>query len=343
MVDLVGTTLEQQEKELLCHPLIGGVVLFSRNYESLPQLQQLLQDIHGLRTPRLVVAVDQEGGVVQRFRTGFTTLPANRILGKLYDQDRETAYRISGELGWLMAAELAAVGIDISFAPVVDLDWGQSSVIRDRAFHRDPYAVAELASRYIVGQHGAGLKSVIKHFPGHGFVRADSHIDLPVDERDYEILRGEDLIPFEHLAQGYGEGLMTAHVVFPKVDSELVTFSHVWLQHVLRDQLRFSGVVFSDDLNMQAAQVHPAAPERVRTAFQAGCDVVLLCNDRPAVMEVLDELSDYHNPVASLRLLRMRGKPKEHSLPQLRRTHRWKQAADLAVQHNEAHEEELEL
>ena len=343
IVDLEGKELEAEDREILAHPLVGGVILFTRNYESPEQVGELIRQIHQIRTPGLAVCVDQEGGSVQRFRKGFTLLPAAQEFGKLYRKDREEAYRACSSMGWLMAAELRAVGVDISFAPVVDLNWGTSEVIGRRAFDRNPFTVSELASRYIAGMHQAGMKSVIKHFPGHGHVREDSHKDMPVDSRSYQEIQGEDLVPFKHLGSAYDEGLMTAHVIFPEVDETPVTFSHKWLQHVLRDQMGFGGVVFSDDLNMHAARLHAPILPRVRAAFQAGCDVTLLCNNRLAVTQVLEEMGDYHNPVASLRLFRMRGDPGAESLQDLRQTVRWREAAELAARYADADEPELDL
>ena len=343
VVDVAGKELEPEDKEILAHPLVGGLILFTRNFESPEQLDELIRQVHQVRTPGLAVCVDQEGGTVQRFRTGFTHLPAAQTLGKLYRQDREHAYQACTHMGWLMAAELRAVGVDISFAPVVDLDWGTSEVIGRRAFHRDPYTVSELASRYIAGMHQAGMKSVIKHFPGHGHVHEDSHKDMPIDKRNFQKIQGEDLIPFEHLSTAYNEGLMTAHIIFPEVDEVPVTFSRKWLQDILRGQLNFSGVIFSDDLNMHAAHLHEDIESRVRAAFQAGCDVALLCNNRPAVIEVLEHLKEYHNPVASLRLFRMRGIPGAESLQELQRMRMWKEAVELAARYAGADELELNI
>lgn len=343
IVDVSGKELEPEDCEILAHPLVGGLILFTRNYESPEQLEELIRQVHQIRTPGLAVCVDQEGGTVQRFRKGFTRLPAAQAIGKLYRGDREHAYRACALMGWLMAAELRAVGVDISFAPVVDLNWGTSEVIGGRAFHRNPYTVSELASRYIAGMHQAGMKSVIKHFPGHGHVHEDSHKDMPVDRRGFQEIQGEDMVPFEHLGPTYDEGIMTAHIIFPEVDEVPVTFSHKWLQHTLRDQMKFSGVVFSDDLNMHAAHLHEDIESRVRAAFRAGCDVVLLCNNRPAVNEVLDHLKEYHNPVASLRLFRMRGAPGAEPFEGLRQSQMWKEAAELAARYAEEGDSELNL
>jgi len=337
IVDVVGTSLSESDREVLSHPLVGGVILFTRNFESTAQLAELNQQIHAIRTPALAICVDQEGGRVQRFKEGFTPLPASSKFGQSYrrvaDSERDAAYQACHHSGWLMAAEMRAVGVDFSFAPVVDLDWNKSEIIGSRSFHRNPYAVCDLAAQYIAGMHQAGMKSVIKHFPGHGYVSVDSHVDLPEDPREYEQVAVEDMVPFEQIGQAHGEGLMTAHVVFPKVDSMPTTFSPKWLQQVLRDQLNFQGVVFSDDLNMQAARGYGSASERVNSAFQAGCDVALLCNNRPEVVQVLEEMSDHHDPVSSARLSRMRGEVATLSLGELKKTDEWKEAHDIVMQY----------
>ena len=335
LIDLDGPALTPEERELLLHPLVGGAVLFARNYADPEQLRALCAAIHGLRRPPLAVAVDQEGGAVQRFRDGFARLPSLRALGRRYDRERERAYRACSLAGWLMAAELRAVGVDLSFAPVVDLHDRRSEVIgrHERAFHAEPYAVRDLASRYIAGMHRAGMKSVRKHFPGHGRVREDSHVARPVDARSFRELLGEDLVPFAQLDAARDEGVMTAHIVFPQVDDAPVTFSHRWLQHVLRDRLGFEGAVFSDDLSMQAARLHADVAADVAAAFRAGCDVALLCNNRAGVHEVLDRLGEYRNPVASLRLWRLRAAPGAPSLAELRRSGPWREAAVEAEAH----------
>ncbi len=349
IVDFEGTALQPEDCEVLCHPLVGGVILFTRNFEAVAQVVELNEQIRALRSPHLAISVDQEGGRVQRFKDGFTPLPAAASFGKSYrqveDAQRQQAYDACKTSGWLMAAELRAVGVDLSYAPVVDLDWGASEVIGTRSFHRSPYAVNDLASQYIAGMHQAGMKSVLKHFPGHGYVRADSHLSLPEDTRSFTEIYGEDMIPFEHLGQMYKEGLMTAHIVFSQVDDSPVTFSHRWLQHVLRDQLAFEGVVFSDDLNMEAARSYGSAAERAQMAFQAGCDVALLCNNRPEVIEVLDQMGGYRNPVGSARLSRMRGSPVNQTLEELRASEAWQKAHDTVLRYvDEAiREPELDL
>jgi beta-N-acetylhexosaminidase len=326
MLDLAGTALTDEERAMLRHPMCGGVILFTRNFESVGQLADLVREIHALREPRLLVAVDHEGGRVQRFRQGFTHLPPARVFGEAYDREHAEGRRLAEEAGWLMAAELRAVGVDFSFAPVLDLGRGVSGVIGDRAFHRDPEAVADLAHHYMAGMQQAGMAAVGKHFPGHGGVREDSHLTLPVDERPLERILEEDLLPFERMVHFGIAGIMPAHVVYPLADPQPAGFSAFWLQGVLRDRLGFSGVIFSDDLSMGGATAAGGYAERARVALHAGCDMVLVCNHPEGACEVLDGIGPYDNPVAGARLARMHGR-KGQPMGELRESERWMQAA----------------
>jgi beta-N-acetylhexosaminidase len=308
MLDLVGTSLAAGERDLLRHPLVGGVILFSRNYESPAQLAALVSDIKAVRTPPVLVAVDHEGGRVQRFRDGFTRLPAAARYGELYDRSPARGLALSELGGWLMAAELRAVGVDLSFAPVLDLNRGISRVIGDRAFHARPEAAAALARAFVRGMQRAGMAAVGKHFPGHGNVEADSHVALPVDPRAFADIQQEDLAVFERLVHHGLAAIMPAHVVYPRVDPQPAGFSRHWLEVLLRGQLGFQGAVVSDDLSMAGAAVIPDRGERARAALSAGCDLVLLCNDREGVAEVLDALGDYGSPVSQVRLARLHGR-----------------------------------
>jgi beta-N-acetylhexosaminidase len=308
MLDVEGSRLSAEDRELLQHPNVGGVILFSRNYESPAQLRELTAAIHALRRPELVIAVDQEGGRVQRFREGFTPLPPVHMLGRLYDLERERALQLAETCGWLMAAELRAHGVDLSFAPVLDLDYGLSDVIGDRAFHRSPEAVARLAGRFAAGMRHAGMAAVGKHFPGHGGVVADSHLALPEDRRPYADLL-DDMQPYGTLIAEGLAGVMVAHVVYKRLDRMPAGFSHWWLGTELRIRLRFQGAIFSDDLSMAGAAIAGSLPQRAAVALQAGCDVVLVCNDRAGAVEVIDSLGDWCEPAAQLRLARMRGRP----------------------------------
>lgn len=308
MVGIGGLTLSAQEAEVLVHPAVGGVILFSRNYESPEQISALVTAIHTIREPKLLVAVDHEGGRVQRFRSGFSRLPPARIFGEIYEHDRARAKRLATAAGWLMAVELRAVGVDFSFAPVLDLDRGISQVIGDRAFHADPEVVTTLAHSYMEGMERAGMAATGKHFPGHGAVEADSHLALPVDERSLEDLLQEDLIPFERLIRWGLAAVMPAHLVYPHVDNCAAGFSTFWLQKILRQRLGFQGVIFSDDLEMEGASVAGGYVERAHAALEAGCDMVLVCNDPQAIQAVVEGINVKPDPVAALRLMRMHGR-----------------------------------
>jgi len=330
MVDLLGTELSAEDRELLLHPATGGVILFSRNFASPQQVHRLVQEIHKLRSPHLLVAVDQEGGRVQRFREGFTRLPPAACYEQRCGQNPRAARQAARELGWLMAAELRAVGIDFSFAPVLDLDFGVSNVIGDRAFAPTPDLVGQLAGAWMLGAREAGMVSVGKHFPGHGGVTADSHLDLPIDGRALDELMQQDLRPFARLIDNGLEGIMPAHVIYSACDGAPAGFSRFWLQDVLRDRLGFTGVIFSDDLSMAAAEHAGCYAERARAALRAGCDMVLVCNHPEGAREVLAELNGYHDPVAQSRMVRLHGRP-ARKLEQLREDPRWHGAVELAA------------
>ena len=308
MVGIAGIELDQVEREVLRHPCVGGVILFSRNYRCREQLRALCDAIHDLRQPPLLIAVDHEGGRVQRFRDGFSTLPAAAQYGMLYDRNPGLACRAARAGGWVMAADLRAGGVDFSFAPVLDLDRGASAVIGDRAFHHDPDAVTTLARAFLAGMRDAGVGGVGKHFPGHGSVAADSHRTLPVDHRSYEDLRLADLVPFERLVASDLAGVMSAHVVFECLDTRPAGFSRRWIRDVLRGELGFQGIVFSDDLDMAAAAAGGDHVERARAALDAGCDMVLVCNDWPAAVAVVDGLQTGPDPVRIARMARMHGR-----------------------------------
>ena len=312
MVDVGGLALTAEERVRLQNPLVGAIILFSRNFQDLAQVRDLVAEIQGVRSPPLLVAVDQEGGRVQRFRDGFYPLPPLRWLGEKYDQNADEGRRLARTCGWLMAAEVLDTGVDFSFAPVVDLDYGASAIIGNRSFHREPEIVAELASAYILGMHKAGMVAVAKHFPGHGYVVADSHLDLPVDPRTLSELSG-DLLPYGRLIRQGVNGVMVAHVRYPQVDGELASLSPYWLRTALRGEFGFSGVIFSDDLSMQALKSEGDMAMRARRSLNAGVDMALICNDPHAVDATLTALNGYSDPVSQIvsqaRLIALRRRP----------------------------------
>jgi beta-N-acetylhexosaminidase len=308
MIDVQGKSLTEEDRELLAHPLVGGVILFTRNFDSVEQLEALVASIRAARTPPILVTVDHEGGRVQRFRKGFTVLPPMRAIGREYDLDAATGRQLARQCGWIMAAELRAVGIDLSFAPCVDLDYGVSSVIGDRAFHRDPQVVAELAIAFMGGMREAGMMATAKHFPGHGAVVPDSHVAMPVDRRPLADL-DEDLYPYRRLMDNGLASVMAAHVVFSDVDGLPAGFSPRWIRDELRGRLGFDGAVFTDDLSMTGAAVVGDMVERSRAALAAGCDVLSLCNNRQGVLQVIDSLRGSGDPLSQVRMARLHGKP----------------------------------
>ena len=308
ILGIEGTELSDADHARLAHPLAGGVILFSRNFESCAQLKALTASIRALRTPTLLICVDHEGGRVQRFRDGFTAIPAMRTLGEMWDSDVALAAGEAQRLGHLLAGELRAHGVDFSFTPVLDIDFGASAVIGDRALHGNPNAVAHLASCLRRGLNAGGCAAVGKHFPGHGFIAADSHVDLPVDERTLDALAVDDLIPFAVLSKEGLEAVMPAHVVYPAVDSLAAGFSRVWLQDILRGRLGFAGLIFSDDLGMAGAHAAGDIVARAEAAAAAGCDMVLACNDHAASDELLSRWKPAAQPDLARRAARMEGK-----------------------------------
>jgi beta-N-acetylhexosaminidase len=310
MADIAGLELTAEDRELLASPAVGGVILFTRNYASPAQLTELCESIHALRAPPLIIAVDHEGGRVQRFREGFTRLPPARLIGRQHDIEAHAGRALAEDLGYVLAAELLSCGVDLSFAPVVDLARGVSEVIGDRAFHRSAEVVGELGQACMAGMRAAGMAAVAKHFPGHGAVVADSHHALPVDRRFLDDI-DEDIAPFGRLIRAGVAGIMMAHVVYPDLDDAPASLSRRWIQEVLRERLDFRGVVFCDDLSMAGAAVAGSMAERADAALAAGCDMLLVCNDRAGAQAVAARLADYSDPVGQVRLARLHGRRSE--------------------------------
>jgi beta-N-acetylhexosaminidase len=300
MIDVAGLELSDLERECLVHPLVGGVILFKRNYRDTQQLTALCAAIHALRSPALPISIDHEGGRVQRCREGFTHVPPMRRLGELWDRDPAAARKAAADIGYLLAAELRACGVDLSFTPVLDLDWGPSGVIGDRAFHKDPRAVSELAGALIDGLAAAGMGCCGKHFPGHGWVAADSHLAIPVDERSLAEM-APDLEPYRRLRL---DGVMPAHVIYPQVDGRPAGFSPIWLEK-LRGEFKFDGVIFSDDLSMEGAAFAGDMVQRAQAAWAAGCDMLLICNAPDAVAQVLENWKPEADPARAARVARL--------------------------------------
>lgn len=307
MIDLEGAVLQPIERELLQHPLVGSVIMFARNYENPEQIRQLVADIHAVRNPALIVGVDHEGGRVQRFCEGFSRLPPLRRIGHEHDAAPRAGLALARELGWLMAAELRAVGVDLSFAPCVDLDYGVSEVIGDRALHANPEVVGALAVAYMHGMRAAGMVATAKHFPGHGAVVADSHHALPVDRRTLADL-DPDIAPYRLLVANGLAGVMVAHVLYPEIDDVPASASKRWIRVYLRNELRFQGVVFADDLSMAGAAAVGGIVERAEKALAAGCDVLPVCNHRDSVIALLDGFQPQVDAAAALRRVRLRGR-----------------------------------
>ncbi|HEY9279637.1 MAG TPA: beta-N-acetylhexosaminidase, partial [Eoetvoesiella sp.] len=306
MVDVAGTTLTQHEIQRLRHPLVGGVILFARNFENREQLAALCQAIHAERDEPLLIAVDHEGGRVQRFRTdGFTPIPAMSLFGEIWMEDSLAAMRLATESGYVLGAELRACGVDLSFTPVLDLDYGVSKVIGNRAFHRDPRVVSMLARALIQGLMLADMAACGKHFPGHGCVEADSHHEIPVDTRPFDEIMQEDAAPYGWLGDMVLPSVMPAHVIYSSVDPNPAGFSKYWIQTVLREQLAYDGVVFSDDLTMEGATVAGDILARAQAALGAGCDMVLVCNRPDLADDLLSRLQFAPNPASVARIRRL--------------------------------------
>ena len=329
MIDIAGQSLTALDKEKIAHPNTGALILFSRNFEHPEQIAGLIKAIRAARHGGILIAVDQEGGRVQRFQNGFTRLPPAAAYA--------AQPQLAEDAGWLMAAELLAVGVDFSFAPVLDVDCGVSTIIGNRSFSQDSGLAATLAGDFRYGMKLAGMAATGKHFPGHGAVALDSHLTLPEDNRDLDTIRQHDLKPFKRLIADGLEAVMPAHVVYPQVDKLPAGFSEVWLQTILRKELGFDGAIFSDDLSMAGAAVIGDYPERAGLAQQAGCDMLLVCNNAQAAERVLDNLPlRRENRRHQQRLEKMRGHAeidREHLL----HSDKWRQVSAQIQQLSDAH------
>jgi beta-N-acetylhexosaminidase len=337
MLDLESTTMSSTEKKQLQHSAVGGVILFSRNYENPSQLLQLTESIKAIN-PNIIIAVDHEGGRVQRFRSSFSAIPPMACFEASYELNPQQTLADCETIGWLLAAELLVHHIDISFTPVLDRNYGRSSVIGDRAFSGNNTTIAALATALMKGMHKAGMAATGKHFPGHGAVVEDSHLDLPVDHRSLSNILEQDVPPFQYLIKQGLDAIMPAHILFDKVDEHPAGFSPFWLQNQLRGELGFNGVIFSDDLNMAGAQVAGSFTERAKAALSAGCDMVLVCNNPGGAAEVLGYL-DESSIAGSERLLNILAKPmlaeqSIHDYSDLKCSDLWLKAQDVLNKYN---------
>jgi beta-N-acetylhexosaminidase len=332
IVDVAGLSLTADDETLLREPWVGGIILFTRNYQSIAQLRELVAQIRAVR-PELLICVDQEGGRVQRFRDGFTIIPPMANIGAVYQKNAASGVQLARACGWLMAAELRACGVDLSFAPVLDLDDERCAVIANRSFSIDPTIMSVLSEEFIDGMHDANMCATGKHFPGHGAVSGDSHFETPVDARALDAILAEDVLPYRHLCgQGKLDAVMPAHVVYSAVDKNPAGFSPLWLQEILKQQLQFEGVIFSDDLTMEGAGVIADMAERAHVALAAGCTALLVCNQRPAQLAVVEALKQSTLKPAS-NLQRLKRPFAWLDLDTLRATEKWQSAHQLLKEH----------
>ncbi|MBS0289460.1 MAG: beta-N-acetylhexosaminidase [Proteobacteria bacterium] len=329
ILDIEGLTLTPEEEEIVLHPQVGGVIFFSRNYESPEQIWQLSSRLKALRSD-LVLCVDQEGGRVQRFKKGCTLLPKLKVLGELFDANvypLAKVQEISEKLGYLMALEVRSLGVDLSFAPVLDLDLGLSEVMKDRCIHQDPKIVSLLAISYIKGMGKAGMRATGKHFPGHGAVTLDSHFALPQDPRSMLQIQ-KDMLPFKTLIEFGISAIMPAHIVFPQIDPFPVGFSAYWLQAILRQKLGFKHTIISDDLSMEGAKGIGSYGQRTNQALEAGCDFVLICNNRQGAIEALQSVNHKH-PLSQKRRSNLLAQGEPLPWQTLTKTAQWQEAHDI--------------
>lgn len=307
MIDVEGLTLQDEEIKRIMHPMVGGLILFTRNYKDTVQLKTLTDAIRKIRGHDFLIAVDHEGGRVQRFREGFTTIPAMRKLGEVWDKDPKRANHLAFLIGQIIATELRVFDIDFSFTPVLDIDYNESTVIRDRAFHNDIEAIKALASSILEGLKEGGMRGVGKHFPGHGYIKADSHLSISEDERTFDEIASKDMSIFISLIKHGLNAVMPSHVLYSAADKHPAGFSSFWLKDQLREKFHFKGAIFSDDMSMKGAILGGQMKDRILKALEAGCDMVLLCNSPQLVDEVLLHLDWKMSSESISRLLSMKG------------------------------------
>lgn len=307
MIDVEGLALQDEEVKRIMHPMVGGLILFTRNYKDTVQLKTLTDAIRKIRGHDFLIAVDHEGGRVQRFREGFTTIPAMRKLGEVWDKDPKRANHLAFLIGQIIATELRVFDIDFSFTPVLDIDYNESTVIRDRAFHNDIEAIKALASSILEGLKEGGMRGVGKHFPGHGYIKADSHLSVSEDERTFDEIASKDMSIFISLIKHGLNAVMPSHVIYSAVDKHPAGFSSFWLKDQLREKFHFKGAIFSDDMSMKGAILGGEMKDRILKALEAGCDMVLLCNSPQLVDEVLLHLDWKMSSENISRLLSMKG------------------------------------
>ena len=313
IVDIDGITLSSNDYDVLTHPNIGGVILFSRNFTSIQQIKKLISDIKSIRSPSLIIYVDQEGQKVQRFRDGLTDLPSVSLLGKKYKADPEDAMELSRNLGWLINYELSTLGVDVNTTPVLDIDYSKSTIMENRCFAETPKIVSILSEAYIQGLKETGISCICKHYPGHGYAKADSHEILPEDNRDFKTIYTEDLLPYKKAINQNVEGIMTSHVLYKNVDEFPPTLSRKWLQ-ILRNDLRYRGLIYSDDLSMKALEKFGNIDDNVIKSLEAGCDCIFVCNNRNIVEKILDNINLEGNYDINQKMLKLQTKLNKDNL-----------------------------
>ena len=304
IIDIAGNELTNEDIDLLKHPYIGGIILFSRNFVSVDQIKELIRKIKSLRSPSLIVYVDQEGGRVQRFKEGMTLLPSITLLGEKYIADSDEAFLIARELGWLTGFELTSIGIDVNTSPVLDINFKRSNIMADRCFSEKPKTVSLLAESFILGSKESCISSICKHYPGHGFAKADSHVELPLDSRDIKTIFQNDLLPYKKAIDLKIDGIMTSHVLYKNIDNFPPTLSKKWIQ-ILRNDFRYKGLVFSDDLSMKALNEFGEIQDNVLKSISIGCDCLFICNNRDEVISILDNIVIENNIEVSSKLIKL--------------------------------------